>query len=158
VSLPLVNWVQLPDGESVVIAKGFFYAVVAEVDDSHGKDFILKTAADNGLQVFDYIDPATLKGMVPESGYRFVALQGLATRDAGTVPWKAPWPLSVANSSHLVHVWTVPQGKNMPARPPAAPAQFPWVGVLTVTGFAAAVGGGWWWWRRRRLQHRQLAR
>lgn len=143
-----MSWTALPAGQDVVIIPGN-YAAVAMIDNGHTQADVLGAAGDYGLKVFQYFDNVAVPGQTPRAGYRFVSAQAQALGKGGTIPWSVPFPLSLANSSHLVEAWFAPIGVG-PALPPAPPVSMSWLWWLVPP---AALGV---WWAARRLRSRRL--
>lgn len=145
------QWTQLPDGQDVNIAPGFEYAAVALVKNNHQPSEVKSAITSRSLKISDLKDPSPQPAWAPPppSGYRYIATIVEATKPGGVLPWSAPWPISVLDSSKLMRVWSAPLGGGK-GTPPAAPSSFPIVPVLTVGGLLGLGGLGWWWLRRRR--------
>lgn len=141
-----MTWTELPQGQSIVVKAGFFYAATAQVKNNHDAAMIRSKLAGYGVTILDYQDPAP--GMTAPDGYRIVAAQVFAPKDAGTLPWGVPGILSWADDTHILRAWAAPQGAG-PATPPSPPPGEPpwgWI-ILGLTGVA---GAGLWWWSRHR--------
>ena len=153
-----MGWTALPSGDAVAFKPGYIYAVVASVKANHSRSDILALVAKKGLRVFDYAEEGQRAGLGPDPdspSYRAIALQAVAS-SAGSVPWSVPWPLSMADSSSLVHAWESPPGAAppMPAALPSRPIAVGVAGVelrpLYALGAAVVAGKAWQWWRGRR--------
>ena len=103
------DWVELfaKDGD-IPIKKGYTYKAIASIKTSHTKQDILNAVASYGLKVLNYAEQS------PNGSYRQVTLTGEATKDGSTVPWKAPFPFSLADSSEILHVWVQAPGNSAP--------------------------------------------
>jgi hypothetical protein len=141
-----MSWTALPQGDAIALKAGYFYAAVAQVKNSHDAAFVRNTLKNKGLTIVELQDPA--QGQTAPDGYRIVATQVFAPKDGGSVPWGVPWPISIADDSHLLRAWTAPQGASLPAKPPSPPGEPPWGWILL--GLAGAGGATWWWLRHRR--------
>lgn len=141
-------WTELPQGKDVPVNAGYFYAAVAMVKSDHAPTTITEFVAKKGLQIIDYQDPVQDDRYPADSGYRVVAIQAVATKDVGTLPWSLPFPLSMFDSSRLLHVWVSPkEASESPT--PAAVSPHSRAGWWLL-GSAAAAGGILWWLHVRR--------
>jgi hypothetical protein len=149
-----VTWTALPADETLELVAGQLYAVVASVKANHSAADIHAIAAKKGLQITDYAEQGERVGLGPDPrspDYRYVAAVALATTEA-SLPWGVPWPLSMADDSHLVQAWTSPPTAAAPVVPPPAaprPDASPSMRGLAYIGIAAAA---LWIWRGRRAR------
>ena len=144
-----MTWTELPQGESIAIKAGYFYAATAQVKNNHDSASIQSLIKGKGVQLFDYKDPAPpTPGVTAPSGYRIVAAQIYAPKDAGTLPWGVPGILSWADDTHIIRAWAAPKDPSQPARPPSPPGEPPWGWIIL--GLTGAAGAGLWWWSRHR--------
>jgi hypothetical protein len=136
-----MSWVPLPSGD-ITLKPGAAYAVIASVRLTHSKADLLAAAAQKGLHVYDFAEQSDRPalGVDPDNGYRFIALAAMASA-VGSIPWEVPFPLSLADSSHVVRAWVdeSPQQATptLPASNPTSNAPV-WIlgGLIVVTGIA----------------------
>ena len=137
---------ELSNGQDIPIQNGITYAVVASVKATHAQAAIINLVQRHGLTVFDYAEQGQRAGLGPDPNspdYRYIALSAVATKDGATIPWSAPWPASMVDSSHIVRAWRCVNG---PLPPPPAPSAWPIaLGVVAAVGVAGAV---WYLWGR----------
>jgi hypothetical protein len=140
-----MSWVELqPSGGDIAITPPNFFAFTASVKMSHSRDDVINLAQQHGLSVFQYSE-----GPDDGGGYRQVALQAQAT-STSSIPWKAPFPLNLADGSNIIHAWTSPP-TSVPGTtitPVAAKKSLvPWAiaGIATV---GAGIFLSWWLSRR----------
>lgn len=127
----------------IAITPPNFYAVVASVKSTHSKDNILKIAAKHNLNVFQYEEWPDDGG-----GYRQIAAQGQAIGSA-SLPWHVPFPLSVADSSHIIQAWaSAPEMSPTKPPPPPVSQALPTriIGAIVIVGFVGAAA--MWWFLR----------
>jgi hypothetical protein len=145
---PNLGWRELPSGMALHIQPGNAYAVVASVKVAHSKDAILRIAANHGLTVTDYAEEGQRAGLGPDPdspGYRYIAVTAVASA-ANSLPWAAPWPVSIADSSHIVRAW---EGSARALVVPPLAKQSVWPTVALVAVAAAGVGAlAWAFWPR----------
>lgn len=150
-------WTALPTGDDLALQAGEIVAVVASVKASHSAADLAAFAAKRGLTVTDYAEEGQRPGLGPDPrgpGYRYV--EAIATVGQGvSLPWSVPFPLSILDSSQLVHAWVAPQGAApgpapapLPPTPAQPPATVPGGGVVILAW--AAIGTGLLLWERRR--------
>jgi hypothetical protein len=146
-----MNWTPLPDGESLALAPGQLYAVVASVKANHSAADVQAIANKKGLTLTDYAEQGQRAGLGPDPrspDYRYVAAIAVAST-AATLPWGVPWPLSMADDSHLVQAWTSPPAA-APALPtPAAPAPDKVPSMMPLAYMGGALFAVWLWRGRR---------
>jgi hypothetical protein len=137
-----MSWVELnQDDGNIAITPPNFYAVTASVKTTHSSDDIINLARGHGLNVFQYSEGADDGG-----GYRQVSLQAQAV-SPNTIPWKAPFPLNIADGSHITRAWMSPP-VGVPTTNPVTPVAaqkslVPWA----IGGIATAAAGiflTWW--------------
>lgn len=156
-----MGWTAIPSGTSLALAPGNAVAVVASVKASHSQADLDAFAQKRGITVVDYAEQGQRPGLGPDPngpGYRYVAAAGTASQ-AVSVPWQAPWPLSMFDESQLVEAWVAPSWADVggtaagpPPPGPPAPTRPP---LMPSTGAdVVIVGGGalllWLLSRRRR--------
>lgn len=132
-----MTWVALSSNDGdIAITPPNFYAIVGQVKTTHSQADIVKLASGRGLSVFQ-IQEGQANG-----DYRQVAFQAQAV-SANTLPWSAPWPLSIADSTHVTQAWVSPPADT----PNIAPASNKPTSKLPlwILGGLAAVGGVAFW-------------
>jgi hypothetical protein len=149
-----VTWTALPDGEGLELVAGQLYAVVASVKANHSAADLRALALARGLVLTDYAEQGARAGLGPDPrspDYRYVAAIAQATQN-GSLRWGVPWPISMADDSHLVQAWTSPPAgapSPAPAPPRPPPDASPSMRPLAYIGLAA---GALWIWRGRRAR------
>jgi hypothetical protein len=130
----------LPVGEDIPLVAGTSYDLLASVSKNFSAAEIHQRVP-SGVVVEDFREQGDGKhpplGPDPNPHHRFVQARIRVDRDAGTLPWKSPWPTTIftlvsASSSNTL------QSRSKP------PNVWPWVGVVT-----AALAGLAWWQRGR---------
>lgn len=142
-----MGWVPLPVGSAISTQAGAAYAVVASIKSSHTQSDITSIAKGKGLNVYSFEDLGA-----DGSDYRFVRVAATAV-SSGSIPWSAPWPLSLLDGSHITQAWVDVK----PTSNEATPGDLPFVGAgvplaAWIFGAAALGAGGWYayrrWWHR----------
>lgn len=128
----------LPVGEPVPLVAGTSYDVLASVSKSYSLADILKRVP-QGVIVEDVREQGDGKqpplGPDPNTSHRYVQAHVRVDRDAGELPWKTPWPLTV------YHLVSASSSKALPNRP-RPPNVWPWIGLVAAGAAALA------WWKR----------
>jgi hypothetical protein len=150
VTQSISGWQSLPAGQDIAIRKGYTYAVVASVSRSYSKATILSHVP-AGIELIDYTEQGERSDVPidPDPDHRTVAAKLFATADAGTLPWKSPWPTTIYS---LTQAWWA-TGPGEPTAPPVGTPNplsgpLPWlVGGVALSGVALLL---YLWARSRR--------
>jgi hypothetical protein len=146
--LAAIKWTPLPTGQDVVIKKNYHYAALVSVSKGYASKQIQDAAKSKGMIIEEW-DEQGVNGSPlqdPNSAHRFIHVIVTATTDAGTLPWKSPWPTTIFN---LEKAWySAPGGGGGSA--PSVASSTNWLGVGVVAGALAAAYGGYWLYKRRR--------
>lgn len=136
-------WTPISDAGDIQLTPPNYYRATAIITSNVSEATIRAKAASYGLTITSYAESA------PSNGSRTVTIEGQATK-AASVPWKAPWPLSLLNDSHVVSADVSPTKPtaDVPAREPPEPvlSKAP---VYAAAGVITAALVGWWVFRRR---------
>jgi hypothetical protein len=120
----VTEWTAIAEGDDISLSPGDRVAVVASVKASHSLADLGEFAAARGITLDDIAEEGSRPGLGPDPrapDYRYVAAEGLASQ-AVSLPWSAPWPLSMVDGSELVAAWTAPPGLAAPPPQPPSPA------------------------------------
>jgi hypothetical protein len=146
--LAAIKWTRLPQGQDVIIKKGFLYAALASVSKSYSSKQIQDAARSKGLVVEEWSEQGVGGSQLhdPNPDHRFIHVIALAANDAGTLPWKSPWPTTIFN---LEKAWYSPPSGGGGGTPSAAPPTN-WLGWGIAAGLAAAAYGGYRLYKRKK--------
>lgn len=152
-------WRPLSQGDGdVQIRAGSNYAIVASLKSSHTRDDVAAIASSRGLTLYDYGEQGQRAGLGPDPNtpaYRYVAVAAHADRGGGSIPWSAPWPLSLADSSHIVSAWEddspllISGGVAVAPSPPSLTSKPKRAGLIVAAAATASAAAVWWWYHRR---------
>ena len=142
-----LSWTPLPTGNDIVLKQGFRYAALASVSKSYTTAQIQGAARSKGLRIEQWseqgVGGSTLSD--PNTDHRYIHTIVTATKDAGLLPWKSPWPTTIFS---LVKAWYSAPNGALVGPPSAAPAANMLAVGLVATG-ASVVAGAWYYLYRR---------
>ncbi len=140
------DWKPLTIGGDLPVKKGYWYHALASVKANHAKSAIVSTLQSKGLTVVKYVESGT-------GDYKNVDITAFATADGGSLPTKVPWPLSMADDTHVTKLEYAAKS----GAPPISTTDSTSVGAWAF-GLAAAGGLGYGGYRLYKRYKRLHAR
>jgi hypothetical protein len=147
--LAAIVWTPLPNGQDLLIKKNYHYAALVSVSKSYTSKSIQDAAKSKGFVIEQWdeqgVGGSPLKD--PNTAHRYIHVIVTSPIDAGTLPWKSPWPTTIYN---IEKAWySAPGGGGGGGAPSVAPPTN-WLGVGIVAGAVAAAYGGWLLYRKKK--------
>lgn len=145
--------VELPQGQDIELLAGFTYSVTASVSKDFSKADILAKAPE-GVEVLEFREQGPGLGPDPNPDHRYVFGKFVVHQNAGTLPWKSPWPTTIFS---LVKASSMRGSEQISPTTPGGPSRRWIVGGLV--GAAALGCFVWFFWRwKRRARAARVSR